>query len=497
MPLQGHPYSADITRRSPAISSATYIRDILVSVLAQELIAGRFKLEIEVASGGMGDVHLGRDLQTGAPVAVKLLQSGPDADAARFSREAALLAQVSHPGIVRYLAHGTTKNGRRYLVMEWIDGETLKDRLRRQALTIVESVEAMRRVAEALSEMHGRGIIHRDIKPSNLMCPGGAVEQIKIVDFGIARRADDRIGLTRTGFMVGSPGYMAPEQARGDRSGLDHRVDLFALGCVLYECLTGRPPFYGDPVSVRAKVLLAQPEPVRHLNPDVSPQLDSLVEQLLSKEPGQRPLNAAELAARLRALHEVPGTRHMPEVAPDPASDVAAAGQEPAVPPTFLLLGESSGGWDASDAEATEENRHSKIAVTAAIEAHDGQWECVDGRWWMVVLPGRGTPSEAVARAAHCALQIRALLPDAPIALLADNSAARLGELIDRAVTTVANESLAAIFPDASGPAPRAAGIRLDEATASLLDDRFQVTRGSDGIYLRDSVQPLPRTNGG
>ena len=253
-------------------------------MLHQEVLAGRFEVGSEAASGGMGDIYRGRDLQTGSPVAVKLLTPPSSTEAARFAREAALLAEVSHPGIVRYLAHGATTDGRQFLVMEWIEGETLRERLNGKGLTIVESVRAVQRVAEALSEVHSRGIIHRDIKPGNLMFPEGAMEQVKIVDFGIARRTDDQVGLTRTGFLVGSPGYMAPEQARGDRSGVDHRVDLFALGCVLYECLTGSPPFFGDPLALRAKVLLTDPEPVRYLNLDVSPQLDSLVLQLLSKQ---------------------------------------------------------------------------------------------------------------------------------------------------------------------------------------------------------------------
>src|SRR5262244_73662 len=256
----------------------------------------------------MGRVYRAHDLKTGAIVAVKILQLGSELEAERFSREASLLAQVSHPGIVRYLAHGQVRQGQ-FLAMEWIDGETLKDRLVREGLTIVESVQLAKQVALALGEMHARGIIHRDIKPSNLMFIHGEPGRVKILDFGIARRSDDLLGLTRTGFMVGSPGYMAPEQARGDRSPLDHRTDLFALGCVLYECLTGRPPFFGDPVAVRAKVLLFEPPAVHELNPEVSAQLSALVGQLLSKEQQKRPLDALQLASELEGLREIAGTR--------------------------------------------------------------------------------------------------------------------------------------------------------------------------------------------
>ena len=450
--------------------------DILRAVLHQEVLAGRFEVGSEAASGGMGDIYRGRDLQTGSPVAVKLLTPPSSTEAARFAREAALLAEVSHPGIVRYLAHGATTDGRQFLVMEWIEGETLRERLNGKGLTIVESVRAVQRVAEALSEVHSRGIIHRDIKPGNLMFPEGVMEQVKIVDFGIARRTDDQVGLTRTGFLVGSPGYMAPEQARGDRSGVDHRVDLFALGCVLYECLTGSPPFFGDPLALRAKVLLTDPEPVRYLNLDVSPQLDSLVLQLLSKQRGERPDGAASLAARLAALPELTSKPCTPKVADDPAIARAGAARpdDSSTAPTFVLFGESPERLDLSE-----------------IQGQGGRWESIDGRWWMAVLNGRGAPREAAAAVAHRALKIRAQLPKVQMALVVDQSASRLDELIDRAVTTIATDSLASIFRE--GPGAPQGGIRVDEAMAALLEHRFQLTRGSEGLYLQAPVvDPSP-----
>jgi len=444
-------------------------------VLHKEVLAGRFELGSETASGGMGDIYRGRDLQTGSPVAVKLLTPPSSTEAARFAREAALLAEVSHPGIVRYLAHGATTDGRQFLVMEWIEGQTLRERLSENGLTIVESVRAVQRIAEALAEVHRRGIIHRDIKPGNLMFPEGVVEQVKIVDFGIARRTDDQVGLTRTGFLVGSPGYMAPEQARGDRSGVDHRVDLFALGCVLYECLTERAPFFGDPLALRAKVLLTDPEPVRYLNLDVSPQLDSLVLQLLSKQRGERPDGAANLAARLAALPELTSKPRSPKVADPPIVRAGAVRPDDSTTsPTFLLFGESPARLDLS-----------------AIQGQDGRWECIDGRWWMAVLNGLGAPREAAADVAHRALKIRAQLPEVQMALVVDQSASRLDELIDRAVTTIATDSLASIFREGSG-APQG-GIRVDEAMAELLEHRFQLTRGSAGLYLQAPVvDPSP-----
>jgi serine/threonine protein kinase len=453
-------------------------------VRLNEVLAGRFQLDSEQASGGMGRVYRGRDLRTGSLVAIKVLQLKAGDEVDRFSREAALLAQVSHPGIVRYLAHGATDDGH-FLAMEWIDGETMKDRLVRDGLTIVESVEAARQVAEALSEMHSRGIIHRDIKPSNLMFAGGEVARVKVLDFGVARRTDDIIGLTRTGYMVGSPGYMAPEQARGDRAALDHRADLFALGCVLYECLTSRPPFFGDPVAVRAKVLLSDPPPARELNPDVSPRLGALTAQLLSKEQRRRPLDAAQLARQLAALREVPGARRRQSADDSDATSTAVLRPprraEAASPLNFLL---AIGNESPSATHSTAQTALEQIAA-----AHGGRLEVVDGKWWMILFSGGSSNEERSAEAARCALEIRTKLPKAPMALIADRASA-LEPLIDRAVTAVTKESLAFLFSDALPSVRHTDGIRLDEATAGQLQHVFHVVRSPEGAYLQ-------RANGG
>jgi serine/threonine protein kinase len=447
--------------------------------VSQEVIAGRFEIEAEVASGGMGTIFRGRDLQALSAVAIKLLNLRLSKDAERFEREAALLAQVSHPGIVRYLSHGTTEQGQQFLVMEWVEGQTVKDILAEKGLSIPESVETARRVAEGLAEMHQRGIIHRDIKPSNLIYPGGAIEQVKILDFGIARKSDDLVGLTRTGFLVGSPGYMAPEQVRGDRAAMDARVDLFALGCVLYECLTGRASFFGDPLAVRAKVLLTEPMPVRQLNPEVSPALESLVGQLLSKDPGRRPQRAAQVAAQLSTLRESPGARR-PSASAVNRTEVARPATRPDVVFTFLLCAavQTSNGEESPQVDRVQE-------LTSTVERHGGRLECLDDQWWMVVLSGKGPRSGEAARAAKCALELRSLLPDVPMALIAEKAGRGLELLIDRAVSALTTESLATIFAQTLASSSEAGGIRLDQTTAELLSERFQVTRGPEGLYLR------------
>src|SRR4051812_15336083 len=176
----------------------------------------RFEIERQVASGGMASVYRARDRETGAAVALKVLHGHGSEQTERFEQEAELLAELSHPAIVRYVAHGITPVGEQYLAMEWLDGSTLEDMLSRGPLSILESGELGRRVAEAPPGAHRRGIVHRDIKPANLILPGGALREVRVLDFGLARRMLDPRRITQSGGIMGTPMYMAPEQARGE-----------------------------------------------------------------------------------------------------------------------------------------------------------------------------------------------------------------------------------------------------------------------------------------
>src|SRR6185295_14133489 len=163
-----------------------------------ELVADRFEIDRQVRAGGMGEVFRARDRLTGAIVAIKLLAERRDHHGARFAREVDVLAELSHPGIVRYIAHGATATGRLFLAMEWLDGEDLKTRLDRAPLPVGETVVLATRVAEALGAAHARGIVHRDLKPSNLFLVGGRVDHVKLIDFGIAQK-EGLSALTQTG----------------------------------------------------------------------------------------------------------------------------------------------------------------------------------------------------------------------------------------------------------------------------------------------------------
>ena len=223
-------------------------------------LAERFVLEARAGAGGMATIYRARDRLTGQAVAIKVLERRGALNEERFEREARVLAELSHPGLVRYIAHGTSGETR-YLVMEWLDGTDLAERLGRGPLAVRAAVDVCRRAALALAAAHAGGIIHRDVKPSNLFLVDDRTDRVKIVDFGLARPAGAD-SATRTGASIGTPRFMAPEQVRGRRD-LDARVDVYGLGGVLYAALAGRPPFPGaDNMAVLAKVLLDDPTPL-------------------------------------------------------------------------------------------------------------------------------------------------------------------------------------------------------------------------------------------
>jgi serine/threonine protein kinase len=276
-------------------------------------IAGRFDVIGEAGRGGMGTVFRAHDRKRRCDVALKVIAAEGLDSAPRFQREAEILAGVRHENIVEYVSHGETPDGLCYLVMEWVDGEDLRRRLERGGVTPAEAVTIARQVAAALVALHAAGVVHRDVKPSNLMLVDG---RVKLVDLGVARIAGENVALTLTGTMIGTAGYMSPEQARGDKD-VDARADLFALGCVLHECLTGVPAFAGATTYVtRAKVLLHDPPRVRQLAPGLPPPLEALVLQLLAKRPEDRPADAAVVERALAALDTLP-TAVPVQVAPD------------------------------------------------------------------------------------------------------------------------------------------------------------------------------------
>jgi len=399
-------------------------------------IAGRFEILAEAGRGGMGMVFRAQDRLTRTPVAVKVLRParGDEDDEARFAREARVLGELDHPGIVRHIASGDA-DGLLYLVMEWLDGETLMARLDRDPLSMAETVELARQVAAALAHAHERGLVHRDVKPSNLMAAGASW---KLVDFGIARRPTEVERVTATGVLVGTAGYMSPEQARGERHPTS-ASDVFSLGCVLYECLTGRAPFTGaNAMAVHAKILLGDPQRPSQLAPAVPPALDELVLDMLAKRPDERP---TDLLARLAALPALPAA------APPPRS-IDAAVTRALTPGPLLIVG--------PPAEAVPD------LDTLAREHGGGVERLASGG---IVIRFAATDRRGAARrAAELALRLQALLPGKTLALAASDE----GDVVDSAVTMLATLSLEATLGAETG-------VWLDPAAVALVEDRFEI----------------------
>jgi TPR repeat protein/tRNA A-37 threonylcarbamoyl transferase component Bud32 len=271
---------------------------------------GSYRLVRRLGRGGMGEVWLGEHVQIRRQVAIKLVLGELDPAAeARFLREAQATARIRHAGIVAVSDYGTRPGGGAYLVMELLEGETLAERLARGSLSSDVAIELALQISEALAAAHEAGVIHRDLKPANLfLVPDSTVRggtRLKIVDFGVAKQSDVRAGdlETVTGSLMGTPLYMAPEQCTSSTGPVDARVDLYALGVVLYEMIAGRPPFQGPTLGdLLSQHLHAVPVPVRTLVPRTPPRLDTIVTRLLAKAREDRPTTASAVAVALRQV---------------------------------------------------------------------------------------------------------------------------------------------------------------------------------------------------
>jgi Tol biopolymer transport system component len=267
-------------------------------------LADRYRLERELGQGGMATVYLAEDLKHQRQVAVKVLRPelaatlGPE----RFAREIAVAARLTHPHILGLLDSGES-GGFFYYVMPYVEGETLRDRLARSGeLPVPDAVRLLSEIAEALAVAHKAGVVHRDIKPENILLSG---RHALVMDFGVAKAVTEASGrqqLTTAGVALGTPAYMAPEQATADPQ-LDHRVDIYALGVLAYEMLTGHPPFHGlTPQQTLAAHVTQAPVPVTQRRPGIAPVLDALIMRCLAKRPADRFQTADELGAALEPL---------------------------------------------------------------------------------------------------------------------------------------------------------------------------------------------------
>ena len=263
-------------------------------------LAERYALERELGQGGMAVVYLATDLRHRRKVAVKVLRPelaatlGPE----RFFREIEVAARLQHPHILPLHDSGEAA-GFLYYVMPYVDGHNLRHRLNHLGeLPIPDAVRITAEIADALAYAHGQGVVHRDIKPDNVLVSG---RHALVTDFGVAKAVSEATGrqnLTTAGIALGTPAYMAPEQAAADAN-MDHRVDIYALGILGYELLTGRPPFTGTAPEILAGHMIQQPAPIVSRRPEVSETVDAIILKCLAKRAADRWQDAGELATQL------------------------------------------------------------------------------------------------------------------------------------------------------------------------------------------------------
>jgi serine/threonine protein kinase/tetratricopeptide (TPR) repeat protein len=475
-----------------------------------DIIGDRFEIDKHVASGGMGQVFRARDVHSGELVALKMLLGDPASHIARFDHERRALTRLSHPGIVRYVAHGVSASGEPYLAMEWLEGEDLSSRLARGRLTIKDSVDLATRVAEALSAAHARDIIHRDLKPSNIFLVDRHIEHAKVLDFGIARM-ENATRVTLAGTIIGTLGYMAPEQA-GNELAVDSRADVFSLGCVLFECLTGTPAFVADhPMALLTKLVFAEPPRLSDMLPSAPEALDALLWRMLAKDPAQRPQHGGALADALVALgpHIAAGPSAPPALAitlherrmisvvlvggehmPTSSTEATHPGEPtqsdlPTLPgahanqalPTLHVERPTS---DMSMRQEVE-RAHTEQTLRHGAASWGGRLEQLRDGSMVVAIGGAGLITDQAAQAARCALWLRTRVSGRRMAL-ATGRGDKTGrtpaaETIDRAA-----ELLVAGAEDATNSLRD--GIVIDEVTARLLDAQFDVRKTDQGYAL-------------
>lgn len=434
-----------------------------------EVLSGRYVLGTLAGRGGMGAVYRATDLSTNAAVAIKVATSERQGNASRFAQEVAVLSRLSHPAIVRYLGAGIAPAGHTYLVMEWLEGETLAARLLRERLDTAQALSVMRQSCEALAVAHAADIVHRDLKPGNVFLVDHAIDRVKLLDFGIARQHDSERTITQSGTVLGTFGYMAPEQALGSRE-VDARADVFALGCMFFECLVGRAAFTGaHAVAVMAKVLHETPPSLRQLRPELSEALEALLTRMLNKEPAQRPADAAAVLQELDALE----LQQPQSPAPRSAEGLTRA-EHQVVSVVFARP------------RVSAESEPSLTYQTAAESSDPEEIEAITRRFGcepvflragalMVVMSEHAAVTDLTVQAARCALRLQQARPELQLSVATGRAITAgqqpVGHAIDRAADLLASTDS---FD----------GIAVDEVTAALLEQSFVLQREAAPIRV-------------
>ena len=421
---------------------------------SREVIDDRFMIEQLAGFGGMGQIYRARDLRTHSLVALKIMHDAERLELERFAREAQVLATLSHPGIVRYIDHGITADGDPYLVMEWLSGETLSTRLQRTQLTVAEALALGRRAASALGAIHRGGVVHRDIKPTNLYLRDSMIDKVVLIDFGMARRPLADSKLTVTGTMLGTPGYIAPEQVNGVN--LDGRADIFSLGCVLYRCISGQAPFRGpDALRMLVNGTPEQLPRLREFRPSIPEALDDLVARMLARSPEDRPPSGDAVASELLAIEESePSPLTTGSGSHRLVSDIMAA-ERRLMCLVVARMPSRTGGPPILERER---------ALQETVERHRGRLEILASGVALAILSNADAATDLAARATRCAESVRPVLGGGPVVVVTGREILGPGlpstELFQRALEMLEG-------------APDIAGVLRDELTASLVNRRF------------------------
>jgi serine/threonine-protein kinase len=302
----------------------------------QAALVDRYTLERDLGRGGMATVVLARDLAHDRPVALKVLHAelASSLGADRFKREIRVAARLQHPNILSVLDSGEI-NGQLWFAMPYVEGENVYERIQREhQLPPAEAIRIAVAAAGALAYAHEQGVVHRDIKPDNIMLSG---DQVLVADFGVARAVSEVAQkLTATGMVVGTPTYMSPEQASGDKA-IDGRSDIFALACVLYEMLVGEPPFKGpNPQATLMRRFMGPPRALRPMV-SVTEPVEQAIMRALARDPEERFATAADFAGALEGRPAPPASAQSAVVAQPDATAVARAGTRKGCAAALLL----------------------------------------------------------------------------------------------------------------------------------------------------------------
>jgi tetratricopeptide (TPR) repeat protein len=476
-----------------------------------ELVADRFAIESLVRAGGGKRVFRARDFESGRLVALEVFRPvGSPAERERFARAVETLAALDHPGLAPHVAHGLTVRREPFLATEWLEGETLAERWAVRPLCVGETLALARRVGETLALLHGRGLSHQGITPDQLLLRGGRADLATVLGLGLRHENLAEHTITSSAEVIALFRYRAPEQARGEVA-LGPGVDVYALGCVLFQCLTGVSPVVDGPVeAVLAQILYEETPQLGQLRPELPAALAVLLDRMLAKQPSARLTHGAALVAELEALALTP---EQLALMPDPtrAMGRVEAQQRPVCliltrppRPAAGLGTEASTGaenFGAAPADAVAARRRE---IERLLEPYAVQVELQGDDAFLVVLSHPGpalamsgwTAADQATQAAQAARALKARWPEWPMALVTGRSrlqpGPQQGTTVERAVRLL---DLAA----RSG-VESPTGLYLDELTAGLLDTRFvvRVADAQAGAFVLeheraglDEVRPL------